>query len=87
MPIISHREVIAAWALIVLVGGILFGADFALRDTAASCEQHVVAPERHIPDASSSYDRGQRLERLDWDKDVGAGGGPASVRTADPCPL
>lgn len=94
MPIISYREVIAAWALIALVGAAVFGSDFLWRDAAtnAACPQHVVAPEGHVPGThvpgnSNAYDHGERLDRLDWDRDLNASGSPASRQTATPCPL
>jgi hypothetical protein len=87
MPIISFREVIAAWALLVVVGGFLFGADLVLRDSSTACQQRVVAPQRPVPGAGDIHDRGERLERLDWDKDINASGAPAPAGVANPCPL
>lgn len=87
MPVISYREVIAAWALIVVVGGILFGSDLVLHDMSTACQQRVVAPQRPIPGANDIHDHGERLERLDWDKDINASGVSTSVGAANPCPL
>lgn len=89
MPLISYREVIAAWALILLVGAAVFGTDFLWRDatTNTACRPHVVAPNTHLPGTASASDHGERLDRLDWDRDINAGGTPAKVHVPRPCPL
>jgi hypothetical protein len=86
MPVISYREVVAAWALIVLVGAALFGSDFIWRDAATSCTQRIMSPQSNFRGADSRYDHGERLDRLDWDKDIDDGEKPVPAKKQIPCP-
>jgi hypothetical protein len=86
MPVISYREIVAAWALIVLVSAALFGSDFIWRDAATSCAQRIVAPQSRFPGTGSVYDHGERLDRLDWDKDINSAERPAPAPKPNPCP-
>nr|WP_298684307.1 hypothetical protein [uncultured Dongia sp.] len=75
----------ATWLLIALAALALLSFDFATDDAdATACRQRLIAPESYALDPDA---HGERIDRLDWDREGYERSATGGRRTsAPPCP-